>query len=506
MREWLPADHLVWFLLDMIDVLDTSDFDRCRRRGGVGAAGYDPQMLLGLLVYAYCRGIRSSRQIERLCSTDVAFRVLCAQDAPDHCTLARFRLECQDAFATLFTQVLMVAARAGLGHFGTVAIDGTKIAANASIDANRGHDWLSEQVNGMIIDAERTDASEDSDPSGAAGRGDGDRVPASLVERSGRAKRIREAAADVAAQLTRQHTQDAERATAAQARLAKSESGEPMVGRIPDGPHRLAEARAHLAREIAAHQARLDRRAAILAAGKKPMGAPPVSMEQHSRIIRARRVVDAAMAAERAASAKPTAPSLPKTVANITDPQSRLMPTRKGFLQGYNAQFAITADQIIVATQLGQNTNDMSSFVPMMHAAVRASQMLHAATDSPNHLVGVVLADAGYCSDRNLAAPGPVRLIALTKARDHAQSVKQQPVTGEPPPGLTPRQAMSHRLRTPEGACLYKRRGATVEPGIGNLKKILDRFSLRGMDGALSELNLAASAFNLMKIHRAEAN
>jgi hypothetical protein len=293
---------------------------------------------------------------------------------------------------------------------------------------------------------------------------------------------------------------------AAQARLAKSEAGEPMVGRIPDGPHRLAEAQAHLAREIAAHQGRLDRRAAILAAGKKPMGAPPVSMEQHSRIVRARGVVEAALAAERAASAKPSAASLPKTVANITDPQSRLMPTRKGFLQGYNAQVAITADQLIVAIQLGQNTNDQSSFVPMMHAAVRASQMLHADTDSPNHLIGVVLADAGYCSDRNLAAPGPERLIALTKARDHAQIVKRKPTTGEPSPGATPREAMSHRLRTPEGARLYKRRGATVEPGIGNLKKVLDRFSLRGMEGGLNELNLAASAFNLMKIHRAEAS
>lgn len=158
----------------------------------------------------------------------------------------------------------------------------------------------------------------------------------------------------------------------------------------------------------------------------------------------------------------------------------------------------------IVATQLGQNTNDMSSFVPMMQAAVRASVMLHAETNRPGHIFGVVLAGAGYCSDRNLAAPGPQRLIALSKARDHAASIKQQPVQGEPPAGATPRQAMSHRLRTQQGAQLYKRRrGATVEPGIGNLKKILDRFSRRGIDGAHSELNLAASAFNLMKIHRA---
>ncbi len=91
MSEWLPPDHLVWFVLDVVAVLDTRGFERCRRVGGAGAPGYDPRMLLGLLVYAYCGGVRSSGQIERLCSIDVALRVLCAQDVPDHCTIARFR-------------------------------------------------------------------------------------------------------------------------------------------------------------------------------------------------------------------------------------------------------------------------------------------------------------------------------------------------------------------------------------------------------------------------------
>jgi transposase len=135
MREWLPPDHLAWFVLESVEALDTSVLERNRRRGGAGAAGYDPQMLLGLLVYAYCQGVRSSRRIERMCVTDVAFRVLCAQDGPDHATIARFRVDAQDAFHDLFSQVLVLAARAGLGRFGTVAIDGTKIRANASIDA-----------------------------------------------------------------------------------------------------------------------------------------------------------------------------------------------------------------------------------------------------------------------------------------------------------------------------------------------------------------------------------
>src|SRR3982751_754717 len=87
MREWLPADHVVWVVLETVEALDTTAFHAGRRLGGVGAAGYDPDMLLALLIYAYCQGVRSSRQIERRCLTDVAFRVVCAQDIPDHATL-----------------------------------------------------------------------------------------------------------------------------------------------------------------------------------------------------------------------------------------------------------------------------------------------------------------------------------------------------------------------------------------------------------------------------------
>jgi DDE family transposase len=180
------------------------------------------------------------------------------------------------------------------------------------------------------------------------------------------------------------------------------------------------------------------------------------------------------------------------------------MPTRRGFIQGYNAQVAVSSDHLIAAVRIGQSPNDMSSFVPMMNAAVDAAATLHQSTALPQHQIVVILADAGYCSDRNLAAPGPERLIALSKTRDHAATAQRDPVTGPPPPDASPRQAMDHRLRTPEGARLYKRRAATVEPSIGNLKAILPRFSRRGLDAAASELKLAATAINLMKIHRAE--
>src|SRR6188474_1753969 len=107
MRDWLPEDHLVWTLLEMVGRLDTSGFHEGRARGA-GRAGYDPDMLLTVLLLGYCTGVRSTRAIERACRTDVAFRIACAQDAPDHTVLARFRQANEAAFVDLFGQVLQL--------------------------------------------------------------------------------------------------------------------------------------------------------------------------------------------------------------------------------------------------------------------------------------------------------------------------------------------------------------------------------------------------------------
>lgn len=397
----------------------------------------------------------------------------------------------------------MIAARAGLGRFGTVAIDGTKIAANASIDANRGQDWFDRHVAGVVAEAEETDRAEDAAAHESDGDDRPDRVPAALRDRTRRLERIQQASEELKAQRQRRTREQAEHEAAALARRRRSEQGQPVVGRIPNGPHRLAEARAHLAREITSHQAKLDRYAALVAAGRKPMGRPPVPMAESTRVARARRVVANAEAAAAAVEPVPAGKELPKVVANTTDPQSRIMPTRRGFLQGYNAQVAVTSDQLIVAVQVGQTPNDQACFTPMMDAAQDAATRMHAHTGNPDHLVGTVLADAGYNSDANLTAAGPDRLIALGKRRDDQRAAAQEPAHGPPPAEATPREANAHRLRTREGRDLYKRRAATVEPDIGNLKKIIDRFSCRGLDHATSELHLAATAFNILKIHRA---
>jgi hypothetical protein len=154
---------------------------------------------------------------------------------------------------------------------------------------------------------------------------------------------------------------------------------------------------------------------------------------------------------------------------------------------------------------MGQSTNDQRCFTPMMQAAHVAAASIHAVTGHADHVIGAVLADAGYNSDANLNAEGPDQLIAVGKGRDQSRAAIEEPAHGPPLPDATPREANAHRLRTLEGRDLYKRRGRTVEPGIGNLKKIIDRFSRRGLDNATSELHLAATAFNRMKVHRSMA-
>src|SRR5688500_17787106 len=209
MREWLPADHLVWFVLDVVEQLDTSVFRRRTVRAASGRAGFAPEMLLALLLYGYCRGVRSSRQIERLCEVDVAFRVICAQDVPDHSVIARFRQAHRQAFAGLFVQVLRLAAKAGLGRFGTIAIDGTKIATNATVDANRTEARLRGQVEQLLTEAQQTDAAVDAE----FGERRGDEPPDDFADPDARVEKIRAALAEI----------EDERAAAAQRRAETAE-------------------------------------------------------------------------------------------------------------------------------------------------------------------------------------------------------------------------------------------------------------------------------------------
>src|SRR5215469_12560422 len=233
LRDWLPAGHLAWFVIDAVAVLDLS---RVKVRGtpaksAAGRAAYDPRVLLALLCYGYARGLRSSRKIERACAEDVAFRVICAQDAPDHATIARFRrrhFADEQAMGDLFGQVLAIAAEAGLGRLGLIAVDGTKIAANASKDANRTEQKLRDLAARILAEAEETDAAEDA----LFGSARGDELPAELADPATRAQRI--AAALRSLQAGREAA-EAQRDRQAAEYLELTAAGQRPRGQVPAG-------------------------------------------------------------------------------------------------------------------------------------------------------------------------------------------------------------------------------------------------------------------------------
>ena len=222
LRDWLPEGHLAWFTLDVVDQLDLAPFLRCYRADGHGHPAYDPTTLLAVLLYAYCIGVRSSRQIERRCIEDVAFRVLAGNQAPDHVTIARFRARHQQALAGFLVESLKLCAAAGMVKVGTVALDGTKLAANAADKANRTQERLEAEVAEILRQAAETDQREDEQ----LGHACGDELPPALASKAGRLARLRQAKARLEAEA-------AAREQAYQQRVAAHAAAAAAKGRTP---------------------------------------------------------------------------------------------------------------------------------------------------------------------------------------------------------------------------------------------------------------------------------
>lgn len=361
MTEWLPDDHLAWFVLDVVAELDTSVFHARHRQVGPGRAAYDPDMLLGLLLYSYAVGQRSSRRIESLCVTDVAFGVVCAQDAPDHTTVARFRAVHEDAFADLFTQVLVMCAKAGMGRVGVVAIDGTKIAANASRGANRTEETLLAEAKRILAEAAAVDAVENEE----FGDKRGDELPPRFAERSGRGARIRKALEEVSKQRVRTEELTEGERIRAEEYVRAVEAGEAPFGRTPKGVDPARVARARLNRASTRHRDAVDRQARSDAAKEIRRGER--ALEETEALAAAGTDHETAIVTKR------TQRMLNKPVrANTTDPDSRLMTSsNNGSIQGFNAQIVVSDDYLILATKLTQDANDVASFEPMMNPSRR---------------------------------------------------------------------------------------------------------------------------------------
>lgn len=505
MIDWLGEDHLVWFVIEAVKRLDTAVFHRLARLGGVGRRGYDPDMVLTLFVYAMAHGQSSSRRIERLCQTDVAFRIICAQDAPDHTVLARFRQNHQDALADLLTESLVLAAELGMVSLGTVALDGTKIAASASRDANRSEAYLRTLAERYLDTLAETDQAEDAlfgqDHRGeepAPGGGD----------RTGRRVRI-----DRALEQIKVRREQAEKTGREQAeKLAEREralaQGRGTPGPYPKSADRVEIARIRWQRERAAATERWQRWQQERERGEpRGRGRAVVPPDEHYLVRHSWAAYQTAAAASEGTDEPGSCDATrgdhgERFTANLTDPDSRLLKTRNGWVQGYNCQTATSEDGFLLYAHATQDANDVEQFVPTMNAVTTTAEDLATRVGRADLAVGTLLADAGYDSAANLAADGPDRLIADGKRHTLARRAATDPANGDPPEHASDRQKMNHRLRTADGHAHYKRRSHLIEAPNAWLKdgRGLRRFARRGLDAARAELAFASAVTNLLKI------
>jgi transposase len=439
-RDWLPEGHLAWFVLDAVEAMDLAAFYAAYREDGRCRPAYEPSMMVTVLLYAYARGVRSARAIERACEDDVAYRVIAAHSKPDHATIARFVERHEQALAGLFGAVLGLCAQAGLAKVGIVAIDGTKVQASASRDATRDYEQIAREI---LEEAKAVDAAEDE----LYGEARGDELPRELASAQGRKKWLR----------AWQRQLDDQRAAEAKP--------------IPrDRPKRLKEAKRRLEEELWTEQRANEayeayRSRGVMKNGRR-FGAPP----------------------------KPyTPPAVPEGKINVTDPDSRLVKGMRGWLQGYNAQAATNDQQIVIAAEITVDSPDFGHLEPILTAARNELQAV-GVSDTPE----VVLADAGYWHQdqmQQIVADGSQVLIPPDSSR------RKAPRPGWDG-GLYA--FMRRVLDTDRGNELYRQRQQLIEPVFANTKfnRRLDRFHRRGRAAVRTEWRLIAATHNLLKLHR----
>jgi transposase len=545
MYDWVPKDHIVWLVTDTVEQLVTAEL-AVRLAGGErksarGRRAYDPVMMATLLVYAYCCGVLSTRAIEARCRVDATFRLACAGLVPDHSTISRFRQRaCRDGLMEeLFYAVLRVCAAAGLGRLSVVAGDGVKIGANASKEANRTEAGLRKLAAAIMAGAAAAD-----EP-GAAGTGEdllgGEALPGGWADPRSRLGRVRACLADFAAQ--REAAQAARRAQG-QAWLDARAAGLPVTK--PPAAVALEAARIGLEAQVARQQALVDDWDRKRAAGETT-GCKPVPVDRSRRVARQRDRVERARAAAAAQPPQQDEAGAPggatkkkkrgsRPVRNVTDPASALMPVRGGgFKQGYNCQDAAADDRLMLGGFATGTSSDTVHAARLEAVAVKGAQIVAEAHAGPGHdaagcharmctapgpgdpghdiaacharmtgAPGVLVLDAGYCSEANLTAAGLDRLIATGNRLTMGKAAAENPASGPPPGDATAIQQMDHRLRTPEGRATYKRRSPDIEGLHASIEDVigLRRFSMRGLALATGEFLLAGVCHNLLLLSR----
>jgi transposase len=481
--DWLPENHLVFFLLDLAAELDLEAIHAVyRQKDPRGEKAYEPRMMVVLLLYAYCVGLPSSRKIEKACWEDAAFRVLTGNQQPDHSRISDFRCRHLAALAGLFVQVLRLCQKAGLVSLGQVALDGTKVKANASKHKAMSHErmlkserQLEAEMRALLRKAEIIDAQED----GQVGKGKrGDELPEELQRRSSRLEWIRKAKAELeaeaAAAKARQRQEQAEAAEqeAAQAEASGDEQLSKRAARRSRGARKRADDAKKLTIEMA-EAAGLDLSTLAAAAGTDPLAMPQRTLPTN-------------------------ATGNPKLTAqrNFTDPDSHILKGADGWIQGYNAQAAVDGDhQVIVAIGVSNQPSDAVHLLPML-------ERIEANT---GQLPDALIADAGYCSTANLEACEDRGLQAYISTSRQQHGQRPRPSRGRPPRDLSARGRMDRKLRSKAGQTIYALRKTIVEPVFGQIKGVrgLDRFRLRGLEQVNGEWALMATTHNILKLFRA---
>jgi transposase len=485
LRDWLPEGHLAWTILAAVAEMDLAAFYAAYRPDGHGRAAYEPSLMVGLLLYAYASGNRSSRGIERKCQEDVAYRVVAANLVPDHSTIADFRKRHEAAIAELFDRVLGLCWEAGMVNVGVIAVDGTKVHANASNHANCEYRQIAKEI---LAEADRIDREEDE----LYGHARGDELPEQLRTAQGRRAALREAKRKLEEQrAAKQAGESVESRAAALVEL----DAEEIVGRVQGRRGWLRAARDQL-----------DER--------RRLEAKPVARSRSERLWESERRLCEELAVERAANAayeayrargvmkdgrrfggppKPyVPPEEPDGRINITDPDSRNLKAFRGYVQGYNAQAVVTEQQIVIAAEVNSDSPDFGHLEPMITAA---QEQLHKA--GVTEKLDVALADSGYWHHQQmdqLAADGIQVLIPPDASKRK----------GTRPGWDGGRYSWMRRVLASErGSRLYRRRSPTIEPVFAQIKfnRKIDRFQRRGLSAVRSEWRLAAATHNLLKLH-----
>jgi transposase len=441
LQDWLPEDHLARFIADIMNELDLSAIYReYERKDSRGLSAYHPLLLTRVLLYGYCVGITSSRRIERATHDDVAFRYLAANQHPDHDTIASFRQEHLDALAGLFVQALRLCQKAGLVKLGNVAIDGTKIMANASTRRSVPYQKLTEReqywkeaVERLLAEAQLTDQEEDQ----RWGKGQpADPLPPELANAQSRLERIRQAKRELEQEAQRQ-------LDAVKQKYTPRKRGRPTK----------QEAATRSEDSLEAQKAK----------------------KQFQR---------AAKNADH-----------PTRQYNFVDPDSWVMKdmARKSFVQAYNAQAAADSHaQVIVAAEVTQEVVDRHQLLPMVAAVKQATG------GSPQ----TVTADAGYwdtLSLRDEALTG-IQMLVAPDAGPHSSEPPDSPKV----PHTQEARLMRERLESEEGKLLYAMRKAVIEPVFGQIKEIrnIRRFRLRSFQKVAAEWKLICATHNFLKLYR----